>query len=472
VKRLAENCLSCGHYKGSGRFGQTSASIAVVRIRFGDRPVLSEIPKVRRCRPSWSVAARFLCHRFYAIIDAGDFLKTLLLENISGGAKAKLVQAGFEVESLHQALDEARLKEQLRDVTALGIRSKTKITAAALDAAPSLVAIGAFCIGTDQIDLHACSERGVAVFNDPHSNSRSVAELALGEIIMLLRRTFAASSEMHRGTWNKSASGSHEVRGLTLGIVGYGRIGSQLSDLAEAVGMRVLFSDVTDVLARGNARQSSFQEVLQQADVVTLHVDGKTRNRSLFGRDEFQAMKPGAHFLNLSRGFVVDHAALAENLKSGKIAGAAVDVFPKEPDSGAAFSSPLQGLANVILTPHIGGSTEEAQQNIGEFVSGRFLDYLHTGNSMLSVNLPHCQLEHSAESHRLTHIHSNVPGMLFAINELLARRGINIERQVLDTRGDLGYAIFDINQKCDEALLKELSAIKGTIRVRGAGLAE
>jgi D-3-phosphoglycerate dehydrogenase len=402
----------------------------------------------------------------------GATLKTLLLENISGVAKAKLVQSGFEVESLPQALDEARLKEHLCDVTVLGIRSKTKITAAALDTAPSLLAIGAFCIGVDQIDLHACSERGIAVFNDPHSNSRSVAELALGEIIMLLRRTFTASSEMHRGTWNKSAAGSHEVRGLTLGIVGYGRIGSQLSDLAEAVGMRVIFSDVTDVLARGNARRCDFEEVLQEADVVTLHVDGKSRNRNLFGRDEFQAMKPGACFLNLSRGFVVDHASLAENLKSGKIAGAAIDVFPKEPESGSEFSSPLQDLPNVILTPHIGGSTEEAQQNIGEFVSTRLTEYMRTGNSLLSVNLPHCQLEHSPESHRLTHIHSNVPGMLLAINELLARRGINIERQVLDTRGDLGYAIYDINRRFDDALLQELGAVKGSIRVRSAGLDE
>lgn len=399
-------------------------------------------------------------------------MKTLLLENISGAAKSKFVHAGLEVESLPQALDEARLKEQLRDVTVLGIRSKTKITAAALDAAPSLLAIGAFCIGVDQVDLQACSERGIGVFNDPHSNSRSVAELALGEIIMLLRRTFAASSDMHRGTWNKSAAGSHEVRGLTLGIVGYGRIGSQLSDLAEAIGMRVIFSDVTDVLARGNARRCSFQEVLQQADIVTLHVDGKSRNRSLFGRDEFQSMKPGSCFLNLSRGFVVDHVALAENLKSGGIAGAAVDVFPKEPESGAGFSSPLQGLPNVILTPHIGGSTEEAQQNIGEFVSARLMGYLQTGNSLLSVNLPHCQLEHSQDSHRLTHIHNNVPGILFAINELLARRGINIERQVLDTKGDLGYAIYDINRKTDNALLQELTAVKGTIRVRSAGLTE
>jgi D-3-phosphoglycerate dehydrogenase len=393
-------------------------------------------------------------------------LKALLLENISGIAKSNLTHAGFEVDSVSQEVDQAELCQRLRDVVLLGLRSKTRITAAALDASPSLLAIGAFCIGVDQIDLQACNERGIAVFNDPHSNSRSVAELALGEIIMLLRRTFAASSDMHRGKWKKSAAGSHEVRGLTLGIVGYGRIGSQLSDLAEALGMRVVFTDIADVLARGNARRQTFHEVLQQADVVTLHVDGKPRNRNMFGNEEFRIMKPGACFLNLSRGIVVDHAALAAHLKSGHVGGAAIDVFPQEPESGGDFSTELRDLPNVILTPHIGGSTEEAQQNIGHFVSARLVDYLRTGNTTLSVNFPHCHLEHSPESFRLTHIHKNVPGMLFAVNQLLARRGINIERQVLDTRGDLGYAIYDINRPWEQDLVKELGAVPRTLRVR------
>jgi D-3-phosphoglycerate dehydrogenase len=393
-------------------------------------------------------------------------LKALLLENISGVAKTNFLQAGFEVETASGALPEHELKTRLSDVVMLGIRSKTRITRAVLECAPQLLAVGAFCIGVDQIDRAACSEHGIGVFNDPHSNSRSVAELALGEIIMLVRRVFAASSEMHLGGWNKSAAGCHEVRGMTLGIVGYGRIGSQLSDLAEAAGMRVIFNDVTDVLARGNAKRCSFQEVLQQADIVTLHVDGKVRNRNLFGQDEFQLMKPGAHFLNLSRGFVVDHDALAQNLQSGRLAGAAVDVFPQEPESGGVFHSALQGLSNVILTPHIGGSTEEAQQNIGQFVSSRLIEYLQTGNTMLSVNLPHCQLEHYPESYRLTHVHRNMPGMLLAINEVLATQGINIERQVLDTRGDLGYAIYDINRPCDQMLVEQLSKVHHTIRVR------
>jgi D-3-phosphoglycerate dehydrogenase / 2-oxoglutarate reductase len=393
-------------------------------------------------------------------------LKALLLENISGVAKLNFVQAGFEVETLSGALGEAELAPRLKDVAILGIRSKTRVTPATLQSAPNLLAIGAFCIGVDQIDRQACSDLGIGVFNDPHSNSRSVAELALGEIIMLVRRVAAASMAMHSGGWNKSSAGCHEVRGLTLGIVGYGRIGSQLSDLAEAVGMRVIFSDVADVLARGNAKRCTFQEILQQADVVSLHIDGKPRNRNLFGEDEFRLMKPGAHFVNLSRGFVVDHETLAHNLSSGHLAGAAVDVFPNEPETGGPFLSPLRGLPNVILTPHIGGSTEEAQQNIGQFVSSRLIEFLQTGNTMLSANLPHCHLEHSPESYRLTHIHKNMPGMLLAINEVLAARKINIERQVLDTRGDLGYAIYDINQSCDSTLLAELSQVPHTIRVR------
>ena len=396
-------------------------------------------------------------------------MKALLLENISGVANSRLADAGFEVETVSGALNGETLKQKLRGVSLLGIRSKTRISEEILQSADSLLAIGAFCIGVDQIDRSQCSRRGIAVFNDPHSNSRSVAELALGQIIMLMRRIFAASTEMHGGQWNKTAAGAHEVRGLVLGIVGYGRIGSQLSDLAEALGMRVIFSDVTDVLARGNAKRRSFEEVLRQADIVSLHVDGKPRNRNLFGDGEFRMMKSGACFLNLSRGFVVDHEALARYLRDGRISGAAVDVFPNEPEARGPFASPLQGLPNVILTPHIGGSTEEAQQNIGQFVSSRLVDFLETGNTMLSVNLPHCQLEHAPDSQRLTHIHQNVPGMLLAVNAVLAKRNINIERQVLDTRGEIGYAIYDINRGCDEELIGELRKIPHTIRVRTAG---
>jgi len=396
-------------------------------------------------------------------------VKVLLLENISAVAVEQFRAAGYEVEALKAALEEQELVGKICGVSILGARSKTRVSKAVMEAANELVAVGAFCIGVDKIDRGAANERGVAVFNDPHSNSRSVAELAMGEIILLLRRTFQASSEMHRGAWNKSAAGAHEVRGLTLGIVGYGKIGSQLSDLAEAMGMRVIFYDSAHVLARGNARPVGFRELLESADVVTLHVDGKPQNKDLFGAEEFRGMKEGACFLNLSRGFVVDHEALAACVKSGKIAGAAIDVFPKEPESGAGFSSVLQGLPNVILTPHVGGSTEEAQQNIGQFVSAKLLDYVRTGDSTLSVNLPHCHLEYEEGSYRLLHIHHNVPGILRAINDILGDRGINIERQVLDTRGTLGYAIYDINRPCDAELLRLLRAVPQTIAVRAAG---
>ena len=397
------------------------------------------------------------------------FLKALLLENISAVAVEGFRQAGYEVEAHKTALDERELVEKIKPVSLLGVRSKTRVTAAVLQAAPKLVAVGAFCIGVDKIDQKTASERGIAVFNDPHSNSRSVAELVMGEIIMLLRRTFQASSEMHRGVWNKSAAGAHEVRGLTLGIVGYGKIGSQLSDLAEAMGMRVVFYDTSHVLARGNARPVTFRELLEISDVVTLHVDGKKENQDLFGDQEFRAMKDGACFLNLSRGFVVDHEALAVHLKTGKLSGAAIDVFPKEPESGAGFESALRTLPNVILTPHVGGSTEEAQANIGSFVSAKLLDYVRTGDSLLSVNLPQCHLEYEDGSYRLMHIHQNVPGILRAINDILADREINIERQALNTRGTLGYAIYDINRACDQDLMKQLRGVPHTIAVRAKG---
>jgi D-3-phosphoglycerate dehydrogenase len=396
-------------------------------------------------------------------------LRVLLLENISAVAVEGFRDAGYEVESHKTALEERELVDKMKDVSVLGVRSKTRVTSAMLQAAPKLVAVGAFCIGVDKIDQKTASERGIAVFNDPHSNSRSVAELVIGEIIMLLRRTFQASSEMHRGVWNKSAAGAHEVRGLTLGIVGYGKIGSQLSDLAEAMGMRVVFYDTSHVLARGNARPVSFRELLEISDVVTLHVDGKKENQDLFGDQEFRAMKDGACFLNLSRGFVVDHDALAAHLKTGKLSGAAIDVFPKEPESGAGFESALRALPNVILTPHVGGSTEEAQANIGSFVSAKLLDYVRTGDSLLSVNLPQCHLEYEEGSYRLMHIHQNVPGILRAINDILADREINIERQALNTRGTLGYAIYDINRACDQELMAQLKAVPHTIAVRAKG---
>ena len=393
-------------------------------------------------------------------------MKALLLENISGIAADQFARNGFHVETVAGALDAAALRERIAGVTVLGVRSKTPISRDLIDCAPGLLAIGAFCIGVDRIDRAACSEKGIAVFNDPHSNSRSVAELALGEIIMLARRVFASSTDLHNGKWKKSASGCHEVRGLTLGIIGYGKIGSQLSDLAEALGMRVLFHDVAEVLARGNAKRASLTALLENSDVVTIHVDGRAHNSHLFGKAQFERMKPGAMFLNLARGSVVDYDALAAALRSGKLSGAAVDVYPEEPEANGAYKNSLQGLPNVILTPHIGGSTEQAQEHIGRFVSSRLVEYVQTGNTLMSVNLPHCHLDVAPGTHRLTHLHRNMPGMLLHINEVLAERNINIERQVLDTRGELGYAIYDVNAAIAPDIVSRLQQVPHTIRVR------
>lgn len=394
-------------------------------------------------------------------------MKALLLENINEAAAIPFTRAGHEVKLLKGSLDEDTLIKEIQDVEILGIRSKTKVTRRVLESAPELLVVGAFCIGTDQIDLPACSDHGVAVFNDPHSNTRSVAELALGEIIMLVRHVFQNSSELHQGLWLKSAKNRHEVRGMTVGIVGYGKIGSQLSELAQAAGMKVIFCDVTEVLARGNAKKVSFEELLQKSDFVTLHVDGRPHNRNFFGADEFRMMKEGSYFLNLSRGFVVDHEALAENLRSGKVLGAAVDVFPKEPKvKGEPFSDKLQGLQNVILTPHIGGSTEEAQLHIAHLVSARLHRYISAGDTILSVNFPQCRLERTPGTHRLLHIHRNQPGMLLAINKVFGDRGINVERQVLDTQGELGYAILDVNQEWTPELISALKEIPNTVRFR------
>jgi D-3-phosphoglycerate dehydrogenase len=379
---------------------------------------------------------------------------------------ATLSRAGFDVVTLPGSPSEADLRREIGGAAVVGIRSKTRITKAVLAAARDLLVVGAYCIGVDQIDVAACTERGIAVFNDPHSNTRSVAELALGEIIMLVRRTFQASTALHRGVWHKTAKNCHEVRGLTLGIVGYGKIGSQLSELAEAVGMKVIFCDVAEVLARGNARHCSFSELLENADVVSLHVDGKPQNRNLFDEDEFRMMKEGAIFLNLSRGFVVNYAALAAHLKSGKLSGAGIDVFPEEPSGKGAFSNSLQNLPNVILTPHIGGSTEEAQQSIGQFVSAQMGRYLQAGDTRLSVNFPPCRLEKPATDRRLVHIHRNIPGMLLAINRVFAERGINVERQVYETKGAVGYAMLDISHEWDDDITGAIRGIPHTIRFR------
>jgi D-3-phosphoglycerate dehydrogenase len=349
----------------------------------------------------------------------------------------------------------------------LGLRSGTSVTADVLAQAPDLRVVGAFCIGTNQIDLPAATERGVAVFNAPFSNTRSVVELALAEIIALTRRLTVHDDAMHTGLWRKSAKGSHEVRGRRLGIVGYGKIGSQLSVLAEALGMRVSFYDTADTLALGNARRcATLDELLAGSDVVTLHIDGRPGNSGLFGEEQFARMVPGAIFLNLSRGFVVDHRALRRNIDSGHLAGAAVDVFPQEPaGAGDPFESDLRGLPNVILTPHIGGSTEEAQEDIGRFVAGKLLGYLQRGATALSVNLPHLQPPDPGPGTRLLLLHRNQPGALAHLGCVLADGGLNVEQQMLATSGSVGCVVTDVRGPLTPALIDRLRGMPEAIRL-------
>ena len=395
-------------------------------------------------------------------------MKALLLENIHPAAVGLLQDAGLEIVQRSSALGEEDLAAALPGVAVLGIRSKTKLSAAVLADAPDLLAVGAFCIGTDQIDLAAASGLGVAVFNAPYSNTRSVVELTLAEIIALTRRLTEKDRALHSGAWDKSAAGAHEVRGRTLGIVGYGNIGAQLSVVSEALGMRVVFYDTADKLALGNARRCvSLDELLEVSDVVSLHVDGRPSNSSLFGEKEFSRMRPGALFLNLCRGFVIDHEALRRHLVSGHLAGAAVDVFLNEPRSaGEEFTSVLRGLPNVILTPHIGGSTEEAQADIGAFVGTKLSDFVSHGSTSLSVNLPPVSLQPTNGSHRLAHVHSNIPGVMAEINSVLAAHGVNVEAQILGTRGELGYVLTDIGIDYSDEVVEQLRAMSPTVRLR------
>ncbi|WP_256516714.1 phosphoglycerate dehydrogenase [Paractinoplanes aksuensis] len=395
-------------------------------------------------------------------------VRVLLLESIHPDAVSRLESAGYEVESVRNALDESELIERIRGVHLLGIRSKTKVTAKALEAADSLLAIGAFCIGTDQIDLTAASANGIAVFNAPFSNTRSVVELAIAEIISMTRRLTEKNALMHAGVWDKSADGAHEIRGRRLGIIGYGNIGTQLSVLAENLGMYVSFYDTADKLALSNAhRCATIEELLETSDIVTIHVDGRPGNAGFFGTEQFKRMRPGALFLNLSRGIVVDHVALREALESGHLAGAAVDVFPTEPKGrGDEFVSELRGLPNVILTPHIGGSTEEAQSDIGGFVANKLASFLDEGNTTLSVNLPGVGLVEQAGQSRIGHVHINTPGVLAQVNSILAEHKVNVEGQLLSTRGEYGYLITDISGGFSDEVLERLRAMEQTVRLR------
>jgi len=395
-------------------------------------------------------------------------IKVLLLENISQKAVVKFEKEGYPVEYFEKSLDEKNLQKKIKDTFILGIRSKTEITPHVLEKAPKLLTVGAFCIGTNQIDLITAAKRGVAVFNAPYSNTRSVVELVLGEIIMLARGVMEKNNKLHSGDWDKSAKGSVEVRGKTLGIIGYGNIGSQLSVLAENLGMKVYFYDIVEKLALGNAKKClTLKELLKISDFVSVHVDGRPENKNLIGQREFQQMKNGVCFLNASRGSIVDIEALTAFLKNAKIKAAAIDVFPKEPKAkGEKFVSSLQKFPNVILTPHVAGSTIEAQNNIAEFVSDKIIEYINTGSSFLSVNLPNIQLPKSKKFNRLLHLHENVPGILAQINSVLARYKINIEGQYLKTNEYVGYVITDVNKKYDPKVLTELKKIRNTIRFR------
>ncbi|WP_298780774.1 phosphoglycerate dehydrogenase [uncultured Polaribacter sp.] len=394
-------------------------------------------------------------------------IKILLLENVHPDAFKKLTKDGFSVETVSKSLSEDELIEKIKDIHVLGIRSKTQVTQKVVDAAEKLMVVSAFCIGTKQIDLEACKEKGIVVFNAPYSNTRSVVELAIGEIIMLMRSVFQRSTEIHNGQWNKTAEGSREVRGKKLGIVGYGNIGKQLSVLAEALGMDVYYYDVEDKLALGNAtKMDTLSELLKISDVVTLHVDDNAANKNFFGEKEISQMKDGAHLVNLARGFVVDIPALVAALKSGKIAGVAVDVYPSEPRKNGEFYTELKGLPNVILTPHVGGSTEEAQRDIADFVPSKIMAYINSGNTVDAVNFPNIRLPRQTNAHRFLHIHKNVPGVMAKINKVIAEYNLNINGQYLSTDPKVGYVITDLDKEYNKEVLESLREIEGTIKFR------
>ena len=397
-------------------------------------------------------------------------MKTLLVENIHPVAVERLRACGMDVVTEKKSLDENDLIKLLDGVSILGLRSRTQITARLLENAKSLQAIGAFCIGTNQIDLDAASLNGVAVFNAPYSNTRSVAELVIAEIVFLIRRLHDKIVHAHNGVWDKSAENAREVRGKKLGIIGFGNIGSQVSTLAEGMGMDVYYYDVVDKLTIGNATKvASLAELLSIADIVTIHVDGNSSNKNLIDEEQFRLMTDGVILLNLSRGYVVNIEALARHLRSGKVAGAAIDVFPEEPKDGKEpFSSPLQGLPNVLLTPHIGGSTEEAQENIADFVSSKLLDYLQSGSTFTSVNFPRINLPKADDSQtrRLLHVHRNVPGVLSQINGIFAKNNVNVLSQYLRTNELIGYAIADVDKEYKDSLFDDLVRVDHTINVR------
>ncbi|HFG1910444.1 TPA: phosphoglycerate dehydrogenase [Vibrio cholerae] len=398
-----------------------------------------------------------------------DRIKILLLEGLHTSSVEVLQAAGYSNIEYHKgSLEEAELIEAIKDVHFVGIRSRSNLTEKVINAAEKLVAIGCFCIGTNQVDLNAAAKRGIPVFNAPFSNTRSVAELVLGEILLLLRGIPEKNALAHRGIWKKSADNSYEARGKRLGIIGYGHIGTQLGIIAENLGMHVYFYDIESKLSLGNATQvHTLSELLNKCDVISLHVPETAGTKNMMGAEEFARMKPGAIFINAARGTVVDIPALCNALESGHIAGAAIDVFPEEPASNKEpFESPLMKFDNVILTPHVGGSTQEAQENIGIEVAGKLAKYSDNGSTLSSVNFPEVSLPEHRSCSRLLHIHANRPGILTQINTIFAEEGINIAAQYLQTTAEIGYVVIDVETARSEEALTKLKAIDGTIRAR------
>jgi D-3-phosphoglycerate dehydrogenase len=407
----------------------------------------------------------------FSVSSSKGSIRTLLLEGVNDSAVELFVSSNFSnIERLPKALDADGLLQAIKGVDLLGIRSRTQLTSEALAGADRLVAVGCFSVGTNQVDLDAARQRGIPVFNAPFSNTRSVAELVIGEIVMLLRRIFPRSSAAHKGGWDKSAADSHEVRGRTLGIVGYGNIGSQLSTLAEGMGMKVIYYDHTDRLRHGNTEPvESLQNLLAQSDIVSLHVPETPATHGMIGEAQLRLMKRGAYLINNSRGTVVDLDALSRAVREGHLAGAALDVFPVEPSSNSErFQSPLQGLENVILTPHIGGSTEQAQDRIGREVARKMIDYIDSGSTMGAVNFPQVQLQARSLGARFSHVHRNAPGMLRRLNEVFLQRDINIFAQYLETDKEVGYVVLDADLagQSSSEILDEIRALDGTIRAR------
>ena len=395
-------------------------------------------------------------------------INVLLLEKVDKIAFDLFKEEGYNVESLDGSLNEKDLIKKIKDVSILGIRSKTIISDKVIKSANKLLAIGAFCIGTNQIKFESCNDSGIVVFNAPYSNTRSVVEIVIAQIINLMRKIVIKSNKMHSGVWRKDSLDSFEIRNKVIGIVGYGNIGSQLSVICEALGMKVLYYDIVDKLSIGNAKKcKSLNDLLKNSDIVSLHVDGKKSNTNLISDKEFSIMKEKSILVNYSRGNVVDIDSLIKNIKSKKLMGAALDVFPEEPSNNKEkFESKVKGIEEIILSPHIGGSTKEAQKNIGSYVPDKIIDFINSGNTSSSVNFPKLSLPEQSDSHRLIHIHKNQPGVMLKINKIISEYNINIKGQYLKTNEEIGYVITDIDSVYNKEVVKSLKNIPATLKLR------